>query len=276
MIDHRSEQLEFEQLLARLTESGLDPSELQRLGTLIESNRALRRRYLEYCQMHALLRSEHGLLAAWSATTSPADEAHAGQIRRWWQTQRQVFYLAAAAALLVVAAGIGLVEFRRELPPFRGEETAVLSKSVGARFAYGVNGETNTKDGTRLRQGVYELRDGVVEIEYASGAVLVARAPATFNLVDTSCVRLEDGQLAAHVPKAAVGFRVEAPGATVIDLGTDFAVQAARQKGLGSPRLQRRGARRFTRREGPVGRSVAPGDRRSDAGRLRHRHAVRH
>src|SRR4029077_7698758 len=84
--------------------------------------------------------------------------------------------------------------------------------------------------GAQLRQGIYELRDGMVEIEYASGAVLVARAPATFNLVDKSCVRLEDGQLAAHVPKAAVGFRVEAPGATVIDLGTDFAVQAARQK----------------------------------------------
>jgi Concanavalin A-like lectin/glucanases superfamily/FecR protein len=230
MIDHRNEHLEFEGLLARLTESGLDPSELQRLGTFIELDQSLRRRYLEYCQMHALLRSEHGLLAAWSPTASHPYDAHAGRLHRWWQTQRQVFYLAAAAALLVVAAGIGLVDFHLQLPPFRGEETAVLSKGVGARFAYGVKGETKPSDGVHLRQGVYELRDGMVEIEYASGAVLVARAPATFNLVDKSCVRLEDGQLAAHVPKAAVGFRVEAPGATVIDLGTDFAVQAARQK----------------------------------------------
>jgi hypothetical protein len=38
------------------------------------------------------------------------------------------------------------------------------------------------------------------------------------------------GQLAAHVPEAATGFRIETPGATVIDLGTDFAVQAVKEK----------------------------------------------
>jgi hypothetical protein len=41
---------------------------------------------------------------------------------------------------------------------------------------------------------------------------------------------LEDGQLAAHVPKSAAGFRIEAPGATVIDLGTDFAVEAVKEQ----------------------------------------------
>jgi hypothetical protein len=74
------------------------------------------------------------------------------------------------------------------------------------------------------------LLSGLVEIEYPSGAVLVIRAPATFDMVDEACVRLEDGQLAAHVPKAAIGFRIESPGATVIDLGTDFAVQAVKEK----------------------------------------------
>ncbi len=82
----------------------------------------------------------------------------------------------------------------------------------------------------QLRQGVYELLKGLVEIEYRSGAVLVVRAPATFDLVYEACIRIEDGQLAAHVPKAAIGFRIESPGATVIDLGTDFAVQAVKQK----------------------------------------------
>ena len=31
-------------------------------------------------------------------------------------------------------------------------------------------------------------------------------------------------------PKSAIGFRIESPGATVIDLGTDFAVQAVKEK----------------------------------------------
>ena len=38
------------------------------------------------------------------------------------------------------------------------------------------------------------------------------------------------GNSRAHIPEAAIGFRIETPGATVIDLGTDFAVQAVKEK----------------------------------------------
>ena len=106
----------------------------------------------------------------------------------------------------------------------------MLSRAVGAKFAYGSQGESTPREGTKLRQGLYELRKGLVEIEYRSGAVLVVQAPATFDLVDDSSVRLEDGQVAAHVPETAIGFRIESPGATVIDMGTDFAVQAIRDQ----------------------------------------------
>jgi hypothetical protein len=77
---------------------------------------------------------------------------------------------------------------------------------------------------------LYELRDGLAQFEYPSGAVVVARAPVTFELVDATCIRLADGQLSAHVPPAAKGFRIEAPGATVIDLGTDFGVEAVKDR----------------------------------------------
>jgi hypothetical protein len=230
MIDRDGEQLELERLLSQTIDGGLDSSDRRRLGNLMEQNSAMRRQYLEYCQMHALLRTEHGLLAAWSPTVTRADENFELPPRREWTTLQKALCLAAAAVFLVVAAGVGLIQVRRELPPFRGRETALLTRAVGAQFAYGVNDKSTPPEGTQLREGVYELHNGLVEIEYASGAVLVARAPATFDLIDKSCVRLEDGQLAAHVPKPAVGFRVETPGATVIDLGTDFAVQAAKDK----------------------------------------------
>jgi ferric-dicitrate binding protein FerR (iron transport regulator) len=226
----QNNQSEFERLLIRLSDNGLEVEELAALGTLIEGDRCLRRQYLEYCQMHALLRSEHGLLTAWSPSVTADDETPAIQTKRFWLRRIHIRHLATAAALFVAVTGIAMVTYGRLQVPSRGAVTAVLSKAVGARFAYGPNGEATPASGTKMRSGLYELRDGLVEIEYPTGAVLVARAPVTFDLLDGSSIRLIDGQLSAHVPPPAKGFRVEAPGATVTDLGTDFGVEAVRDR----------------------------------------------
>lgn len=229
-MDGNHQELEFQRLLGHMTEGGLSHTEHQRLGVLIESDPTLRHHYLDYCQMHAILRSEHGLLTAISTPSNLSDEASLAYVRDKWISRHGLFGWAAAASILIVAFGIALLTNSREKPPYRGAETAVLSKVVGARFNYGVNGETSPSEGVRLREGLYELLNGLIEIQYESGAILVLRAPATFNLVDSASVQLKDGQLSAHVPPAAKGFRIESPGATVIDLGTDFAVQAVRNK----------------------------------------------
>jgi hypothetical protein len=229
-MDNQSQKSDFERFLSRMSEGPLEASEVRRLGQLIEADRMLRRQYLEYCQMHSLLRSEHGLLTACSASPGGADEERQAPARRSWISRSQAYWVAAAATFLAVAAGVSFLKAQHDRTPHRGGETAVLGKAVGARFAFGSSGESVPMAGTKLRQGVYELRDGLVEIDYPSGAVLIARAPATFDLVDGSCVRLIDGQMSAHVPKPATGFRIEAPGATVIDLGTDFGVQAVKDQ----------------------------------------------
>jgi hypothetical protein len=229
MIEETSRKLEFERLLSQLSDGQLGDGDLRRLGDLLELDAVLRRQYLDYCQMHALLRSEHGLLTSWTAHARDLTEDQVTtRGGNWLMPRRSLRW--AAAACIAVSVGIATLIADWSRPPLRGAELAVLTKAVGARFAYGIDGESATVDGAQLRQGVYELIGGLVEIEYPSGAVLVLRAPATFDLVDEACVRLEDGQLAAHVPESAIGFRIETPGATVIDLGTDFAVQAVKEK----------------------------------------------
>jgi anti-sigma factor RsiW len=60
----RINQVEFAQLLSMFLDGRLNDAELARLGALILSDVALKKQYLEYCQMLALLRSEHGLLTS--------------------------------------------------------------------------------------------------------------------------------------------------------------------------------------------------------------------
>src|SRR5688572_4353766 len=115
-------------------------------------------------------------------------------------------------------------------PPYRGLPVARLTKQVRAYFAYGPNGETAASAGQIMPQGMYQLKSGIIEIQSNSGAVMTIEGPALFTLADDQCVRVESGRIAVHVPKQAVGFRVETASATVVDLGTDFAVEAVSGK----------------------------------------------
>jgi hypothetical protein len=137
--------------------------------------------------------------------------------------------MAIAASLLIVATGVGsLLYATHSARPFRGEEVATVRAAVGARFAYGSDGDTRPKPGSSLRQGRYELLDGLLEIEYPSGANLVIMSPAEFRLADAMRVELVDGKLSADIPEAAIGFTVDTVGGSVVDLGTSFGVEARR------------------------------------------------
>src|SRR5262245_40950648 len=76
------EHVEFERLLKQVADGDLSPVDTARLGELLESSAALRQHYLDYCQIHAMLRCEHGLLTAWSATDNSESELQPSRFRR--------------------------------------------------------------------------------------------------------------------------------------------------------------------------------------------------
>ena len=82
--------------------------------------------------------------------------------------------------------------------------------------------------GARIAAGrSLHLTSGAAELTFDSGAVLVARAPAVLRVIDGNAVALTAGSATAHVPQRAVGFRVDAPGLSVVDRGTDFGVRVS-------------------------------------------------
>jgi hypothetical protein len=225
----------FNSLLRPFVDGEMDGAQLAELGRLIESDATLRHEYLEYCQIHGLLRAEHGLLASWDVAEVEPNRNFRAPARR--RRLRWVISLGSLAAAVLLAVTFGFLQLAPEpasapivQPPYRGEVVARLRHQVRANFAYGPKGEATPLVGAIMPQGTYELLGGILELELNTGVILTIEAPAVFTLADTDCVHVESGRVAAHVPQEAIGFRVETASATVVDLGTDFAIEAIRGK----------------------------------------------
>jgi hypothetical protein len=143
-----------------------------------------------------------------STATTPATGAG--------RSGRSRFKVGSVAALLVATLGLWLA-----LRP--GAPAAIVSAVAAATVDTGeaVRVKTHLSKGETL-----SLKEGAIELTFASGAVVVVRAPAQFQIVGGNGLRLDAGSLCAHVPPPARGFRVAAPRMTVVDLGTNFGVRA--------------------------------------------------
>ncbi len=87
----------------------------------------------------------------------------------------------------------------------------------------GSPGDASARD---LEAGeVLDLASGTARILFATGTRMNIAGPVRITLKSTAQCDLAQGRLFAHVPPAAVGFRISTPTADVIDLGTDFGVE---------------------------------------------------
>lgn len=120
------------------------------------------------------------------------------------------------------AAMLLLILFLR-LSPAPNMQVATLTDSIGAVFA----GNPDIGKGSRLsnRMDPLWLQKGVVRIEFDYGAEVVVEAPAEFMLNSADIITLRSGRLHALVPGRSKGFTVATPMASIIDLGTEFAVK---------------------------------------------------
>jgi hypothetical protein len=144
----------------------------------------------------------------------------------------QLFALAASLLLVgyFVALG-GLLIWDRIHPRDLHQTLAVQSPS--SQFAKLVRAE-NCQWGTNLPRATVgewlagheiELRTGIAELQFADGAMVTLEGPAKFEPQAANRAFLRVGKLVATVRKEAIGFTVETPTATVVDLGTEFGVE---------------------------------------------------
>lgn len=82
--------------------------------------------------------------------------------------------------------------------------------------------------GGSLAPGPLNLLSGMAAIEFTSGTRILLEGPAELTLVSEMQAKLFNGRLIAEVPPPASGFTIDTPATTIVDRGTSFGVNVAR------------------------------------------------
>lgn len=195
---------ELEALLAAMTEGTLDAAAKRRLAGILRDHPDARQFYLEYCQMHALLQSAHGVLQGLGV---PSVRPHV----RW---------IAAAAAVVLVVGAVFLI---RESS--RVDASVALVHGAGwllrngQRVAIPLTGEMRAGDrvvtGPDSRTEI-RLRDG-------SRITLLEKTEAEIG----AGIRLQEGTVQCDVTPQRSPLVFRTPDAEATVMGTSFELTAA-------------------------------------------------
>lgn len=205
------------ELASALFDGLLDEADQRELNDLLRGDPETCERYLQLADAHAALVHDH----AGDALPSPVPVGETIPFPR----QRRRFLIRALAAAAVVALLVANAAFWLGFRDRGGEPTAsenwvaVASRAVDARW----KGAT-IAEGDPLPPGPLVLSAGLVQIEFFSGATLIAEGPAELELVSAWEVECRSGRVRAFVPEPAQGFVVATPEYRAVDLGTEFAL----------------------------------------------------
>ncbi|MFI4874718.1 MAG: LamG-like jellyroll fold domain-containing protein [Blastopirellula sp. JB062] len=100
----------------------------------------------------------------------------------------------------------------------RDQGVAVLTRMIDVQGANGAN----WREGATLAPQSLVWDQGLLQLEFYSGATVVVEGPASLEILDASRVHCNFGKLRAHIPESAQGFVILAPTLELVDLGTEF------------------------------------------------------
>ncbi|MFD0894592.1 FecR domain-containing protein [Luteolibacter ambystomatis] len=135
---------------------------------------------------------------------------------------RIIFQAAAACAIFVIGWQLG---HHRPAPKLETSHSpaARITGLMGVEWKSGEEPDLVGHGGVAKRLA---FQSGLVEVTYGSGVRVTLEGPADFTINDETSGKLDAGKLVASVPKGAEGFRVDYAKGNVVDLGTEFAMDA--------------------------------------------------
>lgn len=155
---------------------------------------------------------------------SSAPEKELIQVVRREKKVRKINKTTFLVPIISAAAMICLVVYVMLVPNTANVEVATLTDSLNAQWAESSAPANNSRLATNHTPLM--LRKGCAEVVFDNHSKLVIEAPAEFQVLSYDQIKLNYGRLYAIVPQEAMGFVVCTPNSKIIDLGTEFAVQA--------------------------------------------------
>ena len=215
---NKRDQENLQDQILQLLDGDLDSVAASRLDEELRGSSEARKLYIQLSTLHSALGElEESRSNVGQSSVVPIDRLLARQRR-----QSILNALLAAAAILIVCAvvlWIQMVPTATTVASFRlaPDSAFSLSHAEGKETAKGPVLST----GSRL-----QLTRGVMEASFESGVRCVFKAPCDLTVLADDRISVADGVAWFHVPSSSVGFTVELPHLTVIDLGTEFGISA--------------------------------------------------
>lgn len=208
--------MNLESLIHAQLDGEITPEQHAQLESALREDWQARRLYLELADQHARLLQQPqigtGKLSGESKHPHSLTNHSPAGIRLPVRS-----LLAAAAAIT-----LGFALWMREVPA-KVEATsngvAMLSQTMNAEFA-----QSTLRSGDTLTPGTIKLSKGLAQIEFFSGATALIEGAAEIEVISAWEARCKSGRVRVHVPPAAKGFLMHAPGMKLEDLGTEFAL----------------------------------------------------
>ncbi|MCF7788157.1 MAG: FecR domain-containing protein [Prosthecobacter sp.] len=184
----------------------ITPEQHAELENLLRSDWQARQRYLELVDQHARLLQQPTVNTGRLQKATPKRPT-----RRWLPALT-------AAAAVIACAFIFWPQHSSETEA-TSNGVAMLSQTMDAKFTRG-----SFRSGDTLKPGTIQLTQGLAQIEFFSGATALIEGSAEIEILSAWEARCLSGRVRVHVPPAAKGFLMHAPGMKLEDLGTEFAL----------------------------------------------------
>lgn len=238
--------------LEQLFADECDETALVDIEALIEKEPKLRYFYVEYVSLHSFLRRRY--IAPPGGEELAADDFESQsslglredsvstrrRAKRQWLTGAGVL----AATLLLMTSILASGSWRQSLQSVSSEEgdavvdyddsaqgVAVLSQLVDVQWE---SRDDPPVKGRPVPPRQLDINEGLLRLEFYSGAVVVLEGPASFELLSANEGQIHHGKIRVRVPPQARGFTIRTSLGNVVDLGTEFALDIPQE---GDPEL---------------------------------------
>lgn len=225
MTSERFEGDVLERWLPALVDGSLSADDHALLMARLRDDPAARTRYVSYLMLHGMLAWEFApavplppLRAEPAVAKVNPDGPRAASRRRPVAVSQPRRRWAAASSLVAGFAAALMISWgltRLGPPPAPATLGAVDAPVwVGAQ----------PLPGMRLQPGSLQLAAGLAQLRFQSGATVLIEGPAEVEIRSGMAMGLRAGRVVARAPLSARGFTIDAAGARITDLGTEFGV----------------------------------------------------